>query len=321
MSTNDTASIEQQRKRRNRINRMKNAIILTISIWMIVSLVAIVILSVAVVHLNSKVNRLEASAEPSTGKVNEQVTSESQQTETQPVDSDTETNSFEHIETGIDSTDNKAEAGDTHKVYLTFDSTPGENTDKILDVLKEYGVKATFFVSGEKSDEAKAVYQRIVQEGHTLGMHSYANQYSTIYASTEAFEKDYDKLAKYLKKVTGTDSLYYRFPGGSSNQISNVNMAEFVHVLNQKNISYFDWNVSAGDASGDYTVDDIVSNVTEGITNYKTSIVLLHDGEDKSTTVEALGPLIDALQKVDAKILPIDEHTKVIQYIKADSVE
>lgn len=320
MSTNDTASIEQQRKRRNRINRMKNAIILTISIWMIVSLVAIVILSVAVVHLNSKVNRLEASAEPSTGKVSEQVTSESQQTETQPVDSDTETNLFEHIETGIDSTDNKAEAGDTHKVYLTFDSTPGENTDKILDVLKEYGVKATFFVSGEKSDEAKAVYQRIVQEGHTLGMHSYANQYSTIYASTEAFEKDYDKLAKYLKKVTGTDSIYYRFPGGSSNQISNVNMAEFVHVLNQKNISYFDWNVSAGDASGDYTVDDIVNNVTEGIANYKTSIVLLHDGEDKSTTVEALGPLIEALQKVDAKILPIDEHTKVIQYIKADSV-
>lgn len=320
MSTNDTVAIEQQRKRRNRINRMKNAIILTISIWMIVSLVAIVILSVAVIHLNSKVNRLEASAEPSTGKMSEQVTSESQQTETQPVDSDTETNSFEHIETGIDSTDNKAEAGDTHKVYLTFDSTPGENTDKILDVLKEYGVKATFFVSGEKSDEAKAVYQRIVQEGHTLGMHSYANQYSTIYASTEAFEKDYDKLAKYLKKVTGTDSLYYRFPGGSSNQISNVNMAEFVHVLNQKNISYFDWNVSAGDASGDYTVDDIVNNVTEGITNYKTSIVLLHDGEDKSTTVEALGPLIEALQKVDAKILPIDEHTKVIQYIKADSV-
>lgn len=320
MSTNDTVAIEQQRKRRNRINRMKNAIILTISIWMIVSLVAIVILSVAVIHLNSKVNRLEASAEPSTGKMSEQVTRESQQTETQPVDSDTETNSFEHIETGIDSTDNKAEAGDTHKVYLTFDSTPGENTDKILDVLKEYGVKATFFVSGEKSNEAKAVYQRIVQEGHTLGMHSYANQYSTIYASTEAFEKDYDKLAKYLKKVTGTDSLYYRFPGGSSNQISNVNMAEFVHVLNQKNISYFDWNVSAGDASGDYTVDDIVNNVTEGITNYKTSIVLLHDGEDKSTTVEALGPLIEALQKVDAKILPIDEHTKVIQYIKADSV-
>ncbi len=321
MSTNDTATIEQQRKRRNRINRMKNAIILTISIWMIVSLAAIVILSVAVVHLNNKVNRLTATAEQLGNKEIERVTTENLQSETQSADSGTKTDSFRHVETGIDSPDNQAEAGDTHKVYLTFDSTPGENTDKILDVLQEYNVKATFFVSGVKSDEAKAVYKRIVQEGHTLGMHSYSNQYSTIYASTEAFEKDCDKLAEYLKKVTGTDSLYYRFPGGSSNQISNVNMAEFVHVLNEKNISYFDWNVSAGDTSGDYTVEDIVNNVTDGIVNYKTSIVLLHDGEDKSTTVEALGPLIEVLQKSDAEILPIDEHTKIIQYIKADSVE
>ena len=188
-------------------------------------------------------------------------------------------------------------------------------------MLKQYHVKATFFVTGDKSDGAKAVYKRIVKEGHTLGMHSFCNQYSTIYASTEAFEKDYNKLSAYLKKVTGEDSLYYRFPGGSSNQISNVNMAEFVHVLNEKNISYFDWNVSAGDTSGDYTVDDIVNNVTDGIENYKTSVVLLHDGEDKATTVEALGPMIEALQKMDASILPIDENTKVIQYIKADSVE
>lgn len=319
MSTNDTATIEQQRQRRNRINRIKTTIILTISIWMIVSLVAIVVLSVAVIQLNNKVNWLSASAENPNHRATEQTLEESQQSESQ--DTQEEIQKYDHVKTGIDSADNKAEKGDIHKVYLTFDSSPGENTDKILDVLQQYDVKATFFVSGDKSDEAKKVYKRIVDEGHTLGMHSYSNQYSTIYASIEDFEKDYDKISNYLKKVTGTQSLYYRFPGGSSNQISNVNMAEFVHVLNEKNISYYDWNVSAGDASGDYTVDDIVTNVTEGIANYKTSIVLLHDGEDKSTTAEAIGPLIEALQKMDSKILPIDENTKVIQYIKADSVE
>lgn len=319
MSTNDTATIEQQRQRRNRINRIKTTIILTISIWMIVSLVAIVVLSVAVIQLNNKVNRLSASTENPNHRATEQTLEESQQSESQ--DTQEEIQKYDHVKTGIDSADNKAEKGDIHKVYLTFDSSPGENTDKILDVLQQYDVKATFFVSGDKSDEAKKVYKRIVDEGHTLGMHSYSNQYSTIYASIEDFEKDYDKISNYLKKVTGTQSLYYRFPGGSSNQISNVNMAEFVHVLNEKNISYYDWNVSAGDASGDYTVDDIVTNVTEGIANYKTSIVLLHDGEDKSTTAEAIGPLIEALQKMDSKILPIDENTKVIQYIKADSVE
>lgn len=319
MNTNDTATVEQQRRRRKRINRMKNVIILTISIWMIASLVAIIILSATVVHLNGKVNRLSESVQSSQKIVMKETNTES--VNSNITDTQLEENRYENVQTGIDSADNKAEAGDTHKVYLTFDSIPGENTDKILDVLKQYQVKATFFVTGDKSDEAKAVYKRIVKEGHTLGMHSFCNQYSTIYASTEAFEKDYNKLSAYLKKVTGEDSLYYRFPGGSSNQISNVNMAEFVHVLNEKNISYFDWNVSAGDTSGDYTVDDIVNNVTDGIENYKTSVVLLHDGEDKATTVEALGPLIEALQKMDASILPIDENTKVIQYIKADSVE
>lgn len=320
MNTNDTATVEQQRRRRKRINRMKNVIILTISIWMIASLVAIIILSAAVVHLNGKINRLSESVHSSQKNVMKETDTESV-VNSKATDTQLEVKRYENVETGIDSADNKAENGDTHKVYLTFDSIPGENTDKILDVLKQYHVKATFFVTGDKSDGAKAVYKRIVKEGHTLGMHSFCNQYSTIYASTEAFEKDYNKLSAYLKKVTGEDSLYYRFPGGSSNQISNVNMAEFVHVLNEKNISYFDWNVSAGDTSGDYTVDDIVNNVTDGIENYKTSVVLLHDGEDKATTVEALGPMIEALQKMDASILPIDENTKVIQYIKADSVE
>ena len=319
MSTKDTAAIEQQRKRRNRINRMKTTIILTISIWMIVSLIAIVTLSVAVVHLNSKINRLSATTDITRDKETEQVVSDTQSTEIKKTAE--ESTKFEHVVTGIDTADNKAEEGDTHKVYLTFDVIPSENTDKILDVLQQYQVKATFFVAGDKSDEAKAIYQRIVNEGHTLGMHSYSNQYSTIYSSTDAFEKDYNKISKYLKKVTGVESLYYRFPGGSSNEISNVNMAEFVHVLNQKKITYYDWNVSAGDASNDYTVDDVVTNVTDGVSNYKTSVVLLHDGEDKSTTVDALGPLIEALQKMGAEILPIDEHTKVIQYIKADSVE
>ena len=176
-------------------------------------------------------------------------------------------------------------------------------------------------MNGNQDEEMLSVYQRIVDEGHTLGMNSYSNQYSVIYQSEDAFEQDYMTLKNFLKQTTGVDSLYYRFPGGSSNEISNVNMAEFVRVLNEKGITYFDWNVSAGDTSSDYTVDDVVTNVTEGVKRYKTSVVLLHDGDDKSTTVEALEPLIQKLQQMKAEILPIDENTKVIQYIKADSVE
>ena len=204
---------------------------------------------------------------------------------------------------------------------MTFDSEPGENTDLILDALAAKGIKASFFVSGDDTEENQAVYQRIVNEGHTIGMNSYCNKYSTIYSSTDAFDSDYTQIHDYIYNLTGTDSKFYRFPGGSSNEISNVNMAEFVSILNQKNVTYFDWNVSAGDAANDYTVEDIVKNVTEGVSKYKTSVVLLHDNSNKSTTAEAIGPLVDALQNMQAEILPIDENTYVVQYIKAYSVE
>ena len=228
---------------------------------------------------------------------------------------------YANVITGIDTEDNMAVDGDTHYVYLTFDSEPGENTDLILDALAAKGIKASFFVSGDDTEENQAVYQRIVNEGHTIGMNSYCNKYSTIYSSTDAFDSDYTQIHDYIYNLTGTDSKFYRFPGGSSNEISNVNMAEFVSILNQKNVTYFDWNVSAGDAANDYTVEDIVKNVTEGVSKYKTSVVLLHDNSNKSTTAEAIGPLVDALQNMQAEILPIDENTYVVQYIKAYSVE
>lgn len=312
MNEEEKAVLEQQRQRRNRITRMKNVVIMVVAGWMVVSFLAIIILTAQVIYLNHRIDKLTVRND---NPIQEEMT---EQDNTENMDLQTES---ENVSTDMDTEDNLAKKGDEHKVYLTFDGGPDENTNEILDVLAKYNVKATFFVIGSESDEMKAVYRRIVDEGHTLGMHSYSNSYSTIYSSSDSFGKDVTKLNAYLKKVTGEKSQYYRFPGGSNNEISNVDMSEFIHVLNEKKITYFDWNVSAGDSASDYSVQDIVTNVTEGVSKYKTSVVLLHDGDDKSTTVEALGPLIKALQKMKAKILPIDENTNVIQYIKADSVE
>jgi peptidoglycan/xylan/chitin deacetylase (PgdA/CDA1 family) len=197
---------------------------------------------------------------------------------------------------------------------------PGDNTEEILDVLAQHQVKATFFVVGSTDSSKNAIYQRIVNEGHTIGMHSYSNQYSLIYSSTDAFKEDYQQISDLLYELTGTRSKYYRFPGGSGNQISNVNMAAFAHILNQEQITYYDWNVSAGDTTTGYTKNDVINNVVQGVSKYKTSVVLLHDGENKSTTVEALGTLVEQLKQQGAQILPIDENTNVIQYIHADSI-
>ncbi|MBP3677197.1 MAG: polysaccharide deacetylase [Agathobacter sp.] len=311
MATNDSELLEQQRQRRKRINRMKTGIVMTIAIWMIVSLLAIIILSVQVIKLNHQVSDILENGVLAGGT----------SSDTQSENSEVDENRFTNIVTGIDTEDNFASEGDKHYVYLTFNSVPGDNTEEILDVLAQHKVKATFFVVGSEEEGVSDIYQRIVNEGHTIGMHSYSNQYSLIYSSRDAFKEDYQKLSDYIYELTGTRSKYYRFPGGSGNEISNVNMAEFVNILNQEQITYFDWNVSAGDASNGYTTQDVLDNVLGGVSKYKTSVVLLHDGENKSTTVEALGSLIQSLKSQGAEILPIDENTDVIQYIKAESVK
>lgn len=321
MSTETQNALEQQRERRKRVNRIKNGIIVTISLWMIVSLLAIIILSVCVVKLNQRVSVLEENRTPAGQQISTEAVVDNT---TEPGESTEDTENedlYANVIRGIDTPENMAEEGDEHLVYLTFNCEVGDNTLKILDVLDKYQMKATFFVSGDTNEELIPIYQRIVNDGHTLGMHSYSNQYSTIYASTDAFYNDYKQISDFLFETCGVRSQYYRFPGGSGNEISNVDMAEFVHILNEEQITFYDWNVAAGDAAYDYTEDDVVNNVIEGVANYKTSVVLLHDGEDKSTTVKALEPLIEKLNDMGAKVLPIDENTDVIQYIKADSVE
>lgn len=310
MDTNEEQELKEQRRRRNRINRIKTGIVLSILIWMVASMVAIVILSVQVVRLHHELERF--STVQGNVATNQNISDTQAERETQE--------NRKTVENGVNDPENLAGEKDTHKVYLTFDGGPDANTEKLLDILKKYGVKASFFVSGNSNEKMKPVYRRIVKEGHTLGMHSYTNRYSEVYASEEAFTKDLNRLCDYLEQVTGQESVYYRFPGGSCNEISNVPMEDFARILNERNITYFDWNVPAGDTGEGYTVEDIVENVTTGVARYKTSVVLLHDGNDKSTTVEALGPLIEALEKMGAEILPIDENTQVIQYVKADRI-
>lgn len=202
------------------------------------------------------------------------------------------------------------------KVYLTFDDGPGPNTDKILDILEQYGVKATFFVVGKEGYAEQ--YRRIVEEGHTLGMHSYSHKYNEIYASLDAYKNDLNKLHDFLYELTGEDCNIVRFPGGSSNTISNVDMRELISYLNEENIVYYDWNVSSGDATGNYkNADRIAENVLDNIDQYNNAIILFHDAAGKDSTVEALPIIIEKiLESSDTVMLPISSDTVKIQHLK-----
>ena len=208
-----------------------------------------------------------------------------------------------------------------HKVYLTFDDGPSANTEKILDILDEYDIKATFFVVGNESKTAREALVQIVERGHTLGMHSYSHKYSELYGSEENFAEDFEKLRSYLEEVTGVSSNVYRFPGGSSNTVSKLDMHLFIDYLKYEGVRFFDWNISSGDASRtQLPVNQIVENATKGIERRGTSVILMHDAAGKATTLEALPLIIEKIQGMDdTVILPITEDTVAIQHIKAEN--
>lgn len=326
MEESSTKGLAQERRRRRRVARIKMAIIYIIGIWLVLSVIicAVLLYKVHVLEKNLKYlldnftvsGQLKEEANQTAAEAGESAYFNLEDTQI------SETEEYYDVAQAVNQKENLAGEGDTHKVYLTFDDGPSSNTPQILDILKEHGIKATFFVVGKGGESSKELYRRIVEEGHTLAMHSYSHKYSSLYSSVESFEKDFSEIQNYLYEVTGEECLFYRFPGGSSNKVSDVDMTEFIHCLNERGITYFDWNVSGGDATAQaYTSEKLVENVVTDVVKYKTSVVLLHDAESKGATVKALEPLIEALKGMGAELLPIDENTTVVQHIEAASVK
>ena len=208
------------------------------------------------------------------------------------------------------------------EVYLTFDDGPSGNTNRILDILKENDVKATFFVVGKTDEASVRAYQRIVNEGHTLAMHSYSHKYAEVYNSMDDFVQDLEKLQEYLYQVTGIWPRFYRFPGGSSNSVSKVDMQELIRYLGENDITYFDWNIASGDAvSGQLSADTIVNNCISGIEGRNECMILMHDASEKNSTVEALPQIIEQIKsRGDTVFLPITDETVPLQHVTAENI-
>ena len=171
-------------------------------------------------------------------------------------------------------------------IYLTFDDGPGAYTNQLLDVLKKYNVKATFFVTGKGSDD---VIKREYNEGHTVALHSNTHNYSYIYASQTNYFEDLYAVRNRVKRITGYESNIIRFPGGTSNTVSKISMKELSREVINRGFYYFDWNVSSGDAGGTTTANGVYNNVINGL-KPGVSVVLQHD--IKKFSVDAVESII-----------------------------
>lgn len=296
--------------RSQRVKRLKKMILWTIALAILIPVIGCILLSVRVFQLKKQVAVL--TEQLPTEEMQEEASGVYETTKVEESARDTETKAEEPAKINPVKSSGK-------KVYLTFDDGPSSNTDQILDILKDYDVKATFFVVGKTDERSVKAYQRIVEEGHTLAMHSYSHRYDEIYESKEAFARDLNSLQEYLYETTGVWPRIYRFPGGSSNTVSKVDMQELIEYLTDIGITYFDWNVASGDAvSRTLPAETIVNNCLSGIEKQKESVILMHDASNKGTTIEALPQIIEAIQEQgDAELLPITDETVPVQHIAA----
>ena len=189
---------------------------------------------------------------------------------------------------------NPISTGKGKVIYLTFDDGPGVYTQKILNILAKYGVKATFFVTNQFPGYINLI-KKEYDQGHSVAVHTYTHNYN-IYKSVSAYVNDFNKMNNVIEKYTGSKSRIFRFPGGSSNTVSRSYakgvVKQIANQMTKDGYQYFDWDVSSGDASGANSTK-IYNNVVNGAKTCSRCIVLMHD--IKSTTANALDNILKTL--------------------------
>ena len=306
--------------RRKRVQRLKRMIIGIVAVGIVIPLLCCVYLICRLHTIDGTLKILEQRLDELDIRNQELQTllQQLQEQKSTPV----QTPQIQEDSSGAEASEPVAEESfgqeEIHKVYLTFDDGPSIYTNDILDILDSYNVKATFFVVGKEGTNAEEALQRIVDEGHTLGMHSYSHKYKELYESMDSFTQDFARIRDYIYQATGVGSVCYRFPGGSSNTVSEIDMHDFIDYLDSQGVEYYDWNVSSGDGgSMKLSTDTLLENCTRDIDTRDTSIILLHDSAEKPTTVEALPDIIEnILARPDTVILPITENTRPIHHIE-----
>lgn len=186
-----------------------------------------------------------------------------------------------------------SERGKNGTIYLTFDDGPKwGTTNVILDILKEEGVKATFFVTNSGPDE---LIKREFDEGHSIGLHTASHDYSIVYSSVDAYFYDLSIVSNRVKNITGMEPRIIRFPGGASNTVSRKYcqgiMSNLTSEVLNRGYRYYDWNLSSGDAAGGSpSSDEIANNVISSLSKNRVNMVLMHD--IKPYTRDALRSII-----------------------------
>lgn len=185
-------------------------------------------------------------------------------------------------------------------VYLTFDDGPSDLTAPLLDVLKKYNAKATFFNCCQ-SDYQKSfapLMKRCVDEGHTVAVHSYSHKMREVYASVDAYLDDFYKMYMLIEETTGQKPAnFFRFPGGSSNGYNQQVYEDIIKEMTRRGFVYYDWDGDSGDANAASVSGSVIYSNTMDAIHRGCNVILMHNIFGKETTLEQVGKIIETAQK------------------------
>lgn len=213
-------------------------------------------------------------------------------------------------------------------VFLTFDDGPNSDfTARVLDILAQKKVKATFMVVGRNVILNTGVLERILLDGHGVGNHTFSHDYDKIYKSPQSLLADLDENNTVLKSFIGQPVMIFRAPGGPG----KLNK-DFIKELDRHGYMSVGWNITSADTdphgvSKDQVYNNIVSNLENVERMNLTPIILMHDGtqlattkaepgsalakyvQNREATIAALPAVIDYLRLKGYAFAVLDEYT------------
>ena len=197
------------------------------------------------------------------------------------------------------------------QVFLTFDDGPNKSkTEPILDILKENGVKANFFILGQRVEYNPELIRREYLEGHFIGNHSYTHQYKTIYSSVENVWNEYNTTNQIIRDAIGNqdfNTLIFRFPGGRFGTHEAVEK-EATAQFEDQGIGSIDWNALTQDAESSETKEQVMESLKKTVGDKTSVVLLMHDASDKQQTVDALPDVINWLREQGFKFKTFYEY-------------
>jgi len=189
-----------------------------------------------------------------------------------------------------------------NKVALTFDDGPDPRfTPKILDVLKQYDVKATFFLMGTRANTYSDIVKRLVKEGHIIGNHTFWHRNLVEQVNAGTLRRDVEQTEATLSEIIGYRTKLFRAPYGF---LSN----NLVEELRDLNYTVIVWSVDSLDWHENPPIEianEVLSNIHPG------AIILMHDGgewgDNRTNTIQSLYQIIPAIKEQGLEFVTIPE--------------